>query len=82
MREKLLSIKENGNWVRPIFIIERRLAQGANNNLVNKLQQDHEKFVNYFRMEPALFKKLLQLVGLSITKLRFEKLFYLKRDYT
>lgn len=56
-------------WVRPIFIIERRLAQGASNNLVNELrQQDHENFINYFRMEPALFEKLLQLVRPQITK--------------
>ncbi|XP_071653255.1 putative nuclease HARBI1 [Temnothorax longispinosus] len=56
-------------WVSPIFTIERRLAQGASNNLVNELeQQDREKFVNYFRMKPALFEKLLQLIRPSITK--------------
>ncbi|XP_018396263.1 PREDICTED: putative nuclease HARBI1, partial [Cyphomyrmex costatus] len=56
-------------WVSPIFTIERRLAQGASDNLVNELeQQDREKFVNYFRMEPAFFEKLLQLIRPSITK--------------
>lgn len=56
-------------WVSPIFTVERRLAQGASNNLVNELeQQDREKFVNYFRLEPTLFEKLLQLVRPSITK--------------
>lgn len=66
---KNMNKKERKYWVRPIFSIERRLAQGASNNLVNELEQsDHEKFFNYFRMEPVLFKKLLQLVGPSITK--------------
>lgn len=56
-------------WVSPIFTVERRLAQGASNNLVNELEeQDREKFVNYFRLEPTLFEKLLQLIRPSITK--------------
>lgn len=56
-------------WVRPIFTAERRLAQGASNNLVKELEKrDNENFVNYFRMEPEVFQKLLQLVGPSITK--------------
>ncbi|KYQ53541.1 hypothetical protein ALC60_00067 [Trachymyrmex zeteki] len=66
---KIMNKRKRKYWVRPIFSIERRLAQGASNNLVNELEQcDHEKFFNYFRMEPVLFEKLLQLVGPSITK--------------
>lgn len=68
-RKIIINKSKRKYWVRPIFTIERRLAQGASNNLVNELQQqDHENFVNYFRMEPAFFKKLLQLVGPSIIK--------------
>lgn len=66
---KTINEKKRKHWVRPIFTVERRSAQGASNNLVNELhQQDHEKFINYFRMEPVLFEKLLQSVGPSITK--------------
>ncbi|XP_018370991.1 PREDICTED: uncharacterized protein LOC108766295 [Trachymyrmex cornetzi] len=65
----IMNKRKRKYWVRSIFSIERRLAQGASNNLVNELEQrDHEKFFNYFRMEPVLFEKLLQLVGPSITK--------------
>lgn len=51
-------------WVRPIFRLERRLAQGASANLIEEMQQqDEEKFCNYFRMKPPIFNELLKLVG-------------------
>lgn len=66
---KIINNEKRKYWVRPIFTVERRLAQGASNNLIYELeQQDHENFINYFRMETVLFEKLLQLVGPSITK--------------
>jgi len=56
-------------WVRELFTTERRLAQGANNNLVQEmLQNDLDKYGNYFRMIPELFEQLLQLVGPIIEK--------------
>jgi len=56
-------------WVRPIFTIERRLAQGASNNLVQEMIfEDREKFFNYFRIIPETFEKLLQIISPRIQK--------------
>lgn len=56
-------------WVRPIFTVERRLAQGASANLIEEMQeQDEETFCNYFRMQPAIFNDLLKLVGPLLAK--------------
>ncbi|XP_020299121.1 protein ALP1-like [Pseudomyrmex gracilis] len=61
--------KERRYWVRTIFVAERRLLQGASNNLVKEMQeQDVEKYVDYFRLPPQLFEELLKLVGPVITK--------------
>ena len=51
----------------PILVSnERRLLQGTNDNLVKEiLIEDREKYVDYFRMPPQLFKAL---VGSVITK--------------
>lgn len=32
-------------WVSPIFTVERRLAQGASNNLVNELEQQDREII-------------------------------------
>jgi len=46
-------------WVRPIFTIERRVTQGASNNLVQEMIfEDREKFFYYFRITPETFEKL------------------------
>ncbi|KYM97802.1 hypothetical protein ALC62_11503 [Cyphomyrmex costatus] len=56
-------------WVRPIFTSERRVAQGASNNLVQEMIfEDREKFINYFRITPETFEKLLQIVSPRIQK--------------
>jgi len=56
-------------WVRPIFTIERRVAQGASNNLVQEMIfEDREKFFNYFRITPETFEKLLQIISPHIQK--------------
>lgn len=56
-------------WVRPIFTAERRFRQGASDNLVKEMAYlDTEKYVNYFRMTPALFNQLLAVVEPRLTK--------------
>lgn len=63
------SKKKRQFWVRPIFTVERRLLQGASDNLVREIEiQDKEKYVNYFRMDSIIFQKLLELIGPSIVK--------------
>ncbi|XP_067212571.1 uncharacterized protein [Linepithema humile] len=56
-------------WVRPIFKEERRLMQGASDNLVREMEDtDVEKYFNYFRMPFETFQKLLTIVEPYITK--------------
>lgn len=56
-------------WVRPIFIAERRLLQEDSNNLVQEMiLEDREKFINYFRVTPETFNKLLQIVSPHMQK--------------
>jgi hypothetical protein len=56
-------------WVRPIFNAERRLQQGASDNLVKEMvAEDKEKYVDYFRMPHQIFEALLALVGPIIAK--------------
>lgn len=55
--------------MRPIFSRERRLQQGASENLVKEmLAEDIEKYIDYFRMLSQLFEVLLTLVGPIIVK--------------
>ena len=50
-------------WVRPIFREERRLMQGASDNLVREMEDtDVEKYFNYFRMPFETFQKLLTII--------------------
>jgi hypothetical protein len=70
-KKKEFEIKRNVRrfWVRPIFNIERRLAQGASHNLVQEMvYEDKEKFFNYFRVTPETFEKLLYIVSPHIQK--------------
>ncbi|XP_071578909.1 putative nuclease HARBI1 [Temnothorax nylanderi] len=61
--------KQRRYWVRPIFSMERRLNQGASENLVKEmLAEDREKYLDYFRMPPQLFNVLLTLVEPVIIK--------------
>ncbi|XP_026825160.1 uncharacterized protein LOC105283908 isoform X2 [Ooceraea biroi] len=56
-------------WVRSIFSAERRLLQGASDNLVKEmLVEDIEKYIDYFGMPSQLFKTLLTLVQPIIIK--------------
>lgn len=56
-------------WVRPIFTEERRLKQGASDNLVREMEcMDKEKYFNYFRMSLETFEKLLSIIEPYITK--------------
>ncbi|CAL1685119.1 unnamed protein product [Lasius platythorax] len=65
-------------WVRPIFNVERRLAQGASNNLVEEMIfGDVDKFFNSFQMTPEMFEKLLQIVSSRIQKHLVIRLFLL-----
>lgn len=49
------SKKNRQCWVRSIFTVQRRILQGASDNLVQEMDtEDKEKFVNYFRMHPLL----------------------------
>lgn len=53
-------------WVRPIFTEERRLMQGASNNLVREMEcMDEDKYFNYFRMPFETFNKLGSGNGVS-----------------
>jgi len=55
--------------VRPIFSEQRRLLQGASNNLIVEMQlSDEEKYFNYLRMSPTMFNELLTIVGPRIEK--------------
>jgi len=60
-------------WVRDIFTEEQRLLQGVSNNLIRemKINNDAEKFFNFFRMSPETFNELLAIVGPRITKQNF-----------
>lgn len=56
-------------WVRPIFQEETRLAQGDSDNLAREMENyDTDKYRNYFRMTPDVFKHLLNLVEPYIAK--------------
>ncbi|XP_018403201.1 PREDICTED: putative nuclease HARBI1 [Cyphomyrmex costatus] len=56
-------------WVRSIFSEQRRLLQGASNNLIVEMQlSDKEKYFNYLRMSPTMFNELLTIVGPRIEK--------------
>lgn len=57
------------HWVRLIFSEERRLMQGASDNLVREMEViDKEKYFNYFRMPLETFEKLLSIIEPYITK--------------
>lgn len=56
-------------WVRPIFRIRRRIAQGASDNLVKEITYaDREKYMQYLRMSETNFRQLLRLVEPYIKK--------------
>lgn len=56
-------------WVRPIFSEERRLMQGASDNLIREMElADKEKYFNYFRVSFETFQELLNIIELHITK--------------
>ncbi|XP_011882846.1 PREDICTED: uncharacterized protein LOC105570326 isoform X2 [Vollenhovia emeryi] len=56
-------------WVRPIFSEERRLMQGASDNLVREMENlDKDKYFNYFRMSFETFEQLLSTIEPDITK--------------
>ncbi|KYN43061.1 hypothetical protein ALC56_02500 [Trachymyrmex septentrionalis] len=64
--------KQRQFWVRSIFNTERKLQQGASDNLIKEmLAEDMEKYVDYFRMPSQIFEALLPLVGSTITKQYF-----------
>ena len=49
--------------IRPKFREERRLMQGASDNLVREMEDtDVEKYFNYFRMPFETFQKLLTII--------------------
>lgn len=61
--------KCRSQWVRYIFMEERRFLQGASDNLLVELESyDKEKYINYLRMTPELFNELLGIVGPRIQK--------------
>ena len=54
-------------WVRNIYL--ERESKGEFNLLLNEMRlHDHDLFFKSFRMSPATFKKLLQMVGPSIQR--------------
>lgn len=56
-------------WVRPIFTPERRLLQGASDNLIPEmLHYNDTKYCNFLRLTSMLFKELLKIVGPKIEK--------------
>ncbi|XP_029164116.1 protein ANTAGONIST OF LIKE HETEROCHROMATIN PROTEIN 1-like [Nylanderia fulva] len=56
-------------WVRSIFSEERRIMQGASDNLVREMEYiDKEKYFNYFRMSLETFERLLSIIEPYITK--------------
>ena len=54
---------------RPWLLAERRQLHGHFLRLMNELWiEDPQAFLNFFRMEPAMFDELVQRVGPRITK--------------
>ncbi|XP_039307969.1 protein ANTAGONIST OF LIKE HETEROCHROMATIN PROTEIN 1-like [Solenopsis invicta] len=49
--------------------LERRLMQGSNANLAKEMQAEaQDKYIDYFRLSPQLFDKLLKLIASIIIK--------------
>lgn len=62
-------MKIRTKWVSEIFSTEKRLLQGASENLIEEMRQyDQEKFYNFLRMPPHLFDELLMILEPYITK--------------
>lgn len=56
-------------WVRPIFSVQRRRAQGASDNLVFEMEtEDKEQYLKYLRITKKMFYKLLKKVQPHIKK--------------
>lgn len=56
-------------WVRSIFNEEKRFQQGDSNNLIKEMAtSDHDKYLEYLRMNTDAFTELLQLIESDITK--------------
>lgn len=56
-------------WVRSIFSVQKRYEHGHSNNLLMEMRiSDPEKYFNFLRMTPAMFDKLLGIVGPRIAK--------------
>lgn len=56
-------------WVRSIFDEEKRFQQGDSNNLIKEIATtDHDKYLEYLRMNTDAFTELLQLIESDITK--------------
>ena len=54
------------------LLAERRQLHGHFQRLMNELRiEDPQAFFNFFRMEPAMFDELVQIVGPRITKIGY-----------
>ena len=61
-------------WVRPIYVPAVRASQGVHDNLLREMRlSDPGKYTKWTRMTPAMFDKLLSLVGPNITKQRIAR---------
>lgn len=75
VRKRLLRQKEERIptprrfWVRSIFTTQRRQVQGFSNNLITEMRNhDHDKYLNYFRVAPAVFEQLYERIRPLIEK--------------
>jgi len=56
-------------WVYPIFSSKKRQRHGASRTLIRELYfHNDEKFINYFLINVKTYKKLLNIIGIYITK--------------
>lgn len=63
------SLNKRRFWVRPIFMVNRRRAQGASDNLIFEMEaHDEEQYLKYLRMNKQMFTKLLRKVKPYIEK--------------
>ncbi|KAB0803740.1 hypothetical protein PPYR_00710 [Photinus pyralis] len=55
-------------WTRSIYTEEKRLLYGCGNSLFCELEKDSSRFINYFRMNDAMFSELLNMLQPTIKK--------------
>lgn len=66
LRKKKNNRKRKRFWIHDLYLV--REEEGEFHTIFNRLKNDSEKFIKYFRMSVAKFEVLLTLVKGDITK--------------